>query len=772
MVLGWAFALGVVAGLAPRVRAAPAAPRAPWQAQPGSKAFVVPEGALCAGTTGDWNLSVDGRTVRPPATRKTTDMVEATWIPDGGKCASDGQPQPLALTGAWPTFDPSAIWLSSDEGRLEIRGTNLKGVTVHWQLGNKSGDDTCLEPTVDGNQQRCVLAVGHGLPADPATVQLSVWPAEAARVPGSIFFDETGHRASAERFQLRPSRIIIAPPLAQTGAVDVSDGIGHIPLEHPEAISWVDCGTFRCDLVEDGIQVHSGPVAATAVNVRVRLAPKIFVSKADTLETTQSATIPLVRCPLAFASNEPLREVDGTRVVMRVDARCGKDLGRLKWSANGDPAEVLRVQSDQGTSYAVLRVGRIERDHLTVTAVRDDPDRPVVGSVSIETKAAPHPRATLELPGYGTVDYIPKNRDALVHIAGSDKRLVVLPIEGIYSVHEDKNGVTIRAEPVAGGTISLRFGYRAPELHGDLAKEDLAVLSEAVTRTIREASVPAALNASEDAASPLLELFCQARDKQVRQVQGKLGQVPFSDRDSCRLVIHRERLKREDGSQDIAVDADVYRQDGTPRPEGHISEHLVLNPGDTARTIWLHGARQHFDRIVVRVSHVVDESHYLSESAWRSNLPVAQWSVMVGSGHARFYATAAIPTGLFRVNAPSSVLSLNFGILSRLALLDHEGRESLIGLELGAMGVGLASVSNFPATLDLIAGLGISLPLGARGEVTQSSVNLHAWVVKEFRPDVCTNTMLSPGADGCRLASRWAFIFGPSISIGNIGTNL
>jgi len=511
---------------------------------------------------------------------------------------------------------------------------------------------------------------------------------------------------------------------------------------------------------------------ASAVNVRLRLAPKIYVSKGDTLETGQSATVPLVRCPMAFASGEPLRDVDGTRVVMRLDARCGKDIGHLRWTANGDPAEVVRVLADQGTSYAVLRVGRVERDHLTITATRDDPDRPVVGSVSIETKPAPHPHATLELPGFGPVDFIPKNREALVHVVGSGKHLVVLPIDGIYNVREDKGGVLVRAEPSAGGTISLRFGYRVPELFGDLAKEDLAVLSEPVTRAIREASVPAALNAADDATAPLLELFCQSGDKLVRQVQGKLGQIPFSERDSCRLVVHRERLKREDGTQDISVDADVYKQDGSPRPEGHIAERLVLNPGEATRTIWFHGARQHFDRIVVRVSHVVDEAHYLSESAWRSNLPVAQWSVMVGSGHARFYATAAIPTGLFRVNAPSSVLSLNFGVLSRLALLDREGRESLIGIELGAMGVGLASVANFPATLDLIGGLGISLPLGARGEVTQSSVNLHAWITREFRRDTCTDSALSPGADGCRLASRWAFIFGPSISIGNIGTNL
>jgi hypothetical protein len=88
------------------------------------------------------------------------------------------------------------------------------------------------------------------------------------------------------------------------------------------------------------------------------------------------------------------------------------------------------------------------------------------------------------------------------------------------------------------------------------------------------------------------------------------------------------------------------------------------------------------------------------------------------------------------------------------------------------MGVNLAGVSNYPPTLAVVAGLGVSLPLGSRGEVTQSSVNVHAWVMREFRNDACTSSALSPGAPGCNLASRWAFVFGPSISIGDLGANL
>ena len=75
------------------------------------------------------------------------------------------------------------------------------------------------------------------------------------------------------------------------------------------------------------------------------------------------------------------------------------------------------------------------------------------------------------------------------------------------------------------------------------------------------------------------------------------------------------------------------------------------------------------------------------------HVPAVQWTLVVGEGHVRFYATAAIPTGLFHITAPSGILTLNFGVLSRLTWLDQEGHEGLVGLELGAMGISLATTA-------------------------------------------------------------------------------
>jgi hypothetical protein len=205
---------------------------------------------------------------------------------------------------------------------------------------------------------------------------------------------------------------------------------------------------------------------------------------------------------------------------------------------------------------------------------------------------------------------------------------------------------------------------------------------------------------------------------------------------------------------------------------------MVLRPSREPRIFWIKGVKGQFDRVTVRVAHVADDDRYVGARDTRTSLPAVQWTLVVGEGHLRFYATAAIPTGLFHITAPSGVLTLNFGVLSRLTWLDHEGHEGLLGLEFGAMGVGLAATTvssttanasvTFPPTLAVLGGVGVSVPIGNRGEPSQASVNLHAWVAYELRSDYTYPS----GSQTMMTASHWSFLFGPSITIGNIGTNL
>jgi hypothetical protein len=242
---------------------------------------------------------------------------------------------------------------------------------------------------------------------------------------------------------------------------------------------------------------------------------------------------------------------------------------------------------------------------------------------------------------------------------------------------------------------------------------------------------------------------CDAR----RTTPGKEASIPFAQRASCRLVIHRERLQVEDGTQDITVEVSVTKVDETPRADAHVSKRMVLRPGTEPRVFWIHGVVGQFDRFTVRVSHVIDEGHDVSGAQINVNLPSAQWLVVVG---------------LFPITAPSDVLTLNCGALPRLTWLDREGHERLLGLEFGAMGIGLAATSGFPRTLAVWGGVGVSVPIGNRGEPSQASVNLHAWIAYELRDEfnLVHNDPSSP------LAGHWSFLFGPSITIGNVGTNL
>lgn len=71
-----------------------------------------------------------------------------------------------------------------------------------------------------------------------------------------------------------------------------------------------------------------------------------------------------------------------------------------------------------------------------------------------------------------------------------------------------------------------------------------------------------------------------------------------------------------------------------------------------------------------------------------------------------------------------------------------------------------------------VAGLGVAIPLGNANQPTQAAVNIHAWVaytlghregqLKDAAGNVTGTVRLNP----------WAFVFGPSITIGNIGTFL
>jgi hypothetical protein len=693
--------------------------------------------------------------------------------------ASPGGPGPDVA--GLPEIDISGVSFFPDEGRLEVKGRHLLAMRVRWLVGEPapaasahpmslpsvpsaetatSNEDTCVAPKPSAAGELCAFSLPRSLPAGISLVWLP-----AVRTSGAVpVVPEVGT-------PLRPARIVLDRLLPAAATVDLTSGVGRIPLFHPEAVAGIDCGQARCELTESAIQVLAIAGSAPSLSIRLRMAPRTFLRRGEVLDQSVTTTISVLHCPLAVISGPPVRRADLTRIILRTDERCGRGARDLRWTANGEPAELMSVEKDHDAVYIQIGVGDIEDAQVTVMATRPEPDGSVMAVARTPTRSAPQAHAALELAGIGRIDFIPTNRDAQVRVGpgGDHAHLVVLPIEDVYRVTTSPTGTVIRGDAGARGLVALRYGYRIDTLPPAFAATDLAVLTDPVQRPLREASVPAPLGASTLGPNPLLELVCVDRRGAAERIPpGKQASIPFAERDSCRLVIHRERLTAEQGTQDISVEVSVTKVDDNPRPDAHLTERMVLRPGSEARVFWIHGVKAAFDRLTIRVSHIVDEAHDVGGSDLYVNLPAAQWAVVVGEGHLRFYATAAIPTGLFRITAPSDVLTLNFGALSRLTWLNSDGHEGLLGLEFGAMGIGLAATPNFPRTLAVLTGVGLSVPIGNRGEVTQASVNLHAWIAYELRSDTPSDPM-NPNSPP---ASHWSFLFGPSITFGNVGTNL
>jgi hypothetical protein len=104
-------------------------------------------------------------------------------------------------------------------------------------------------------------------------------------------------------------------------------------------------------------------------------------------------------------------------------------------------------------------------------------------------------------------------------------------------------------------------------------------------------------------------------------------------------------------------------------------------------------------------------------------------------------------------------------VLARATWLDSLGREGILCLEAGALTVGLANDTSATGKsltqVATVAGIGLSVPIANRALAAETSVNLHAWV--ELEPS---------RAFGSGSGSAWAFVFGPSITVGNLGADL
>lgn len=735
---------------------------------------VVAKGVVCGPLRGGWSLGADGRSVHPPAKPdEDARTLELKVAESADGCATSQSTVTVIATGPLPRIDAAASTFYPDDGRVELRGVGLLHVAIAWS-GTPRGDargvpmegqDVCLTPSPSAGrgQEDCAVPVAQGLPTDAA---LYWTPPHGRRGPEVTTYDAQGRVVDPESLRLRPGRVVLTQPLVLSTGIDVSKGPGSVAVSHSEAIATVDCGLVRCEPGEGVISVRNVPGVDATVTLRLRLTPRVLFARGEALEQTLSATLPVLACPLTAVKGTVLRDVEDSALVARLDASCAHDPRALVWMVNNQRARVERVVKAAEGTHVLLRTGGTADQQVVITALTSRQDGTVVASETVKTVPLPAPRATLELPGHGPIDFIPTNRPARVHVAAATEqgRFALQPLGGAYTATARDGATLVQGEATAGGFVALRFGYQVPTLPAELATTDLAHVDERVQRLVREASVPARIE-------NLFEFVCANKEGRDMSLEpSRPHRIPYDMRNTCRVIIHRERLTPEEGNQEVVLRIDVTRPDGSARGESRVEQRMFLRPGGEVRVVPVPGSLAQYDRILVQVSHVADESRYALSATDRTGLPSAQWTATVRGGLFRLYTTAAIPAGLYRATEPTGQLAINFGVVSRLALLNNEGQERLLGIELGLMGLGLVPQSGdiqFPPTLAVVAGLGLRVPIGPG-----AAVGAQAWVAREFRDDITRRTNGDPNTDRVVPSSRWSFIFGPSISVGNVGFNL
>ena len=178
--------------------------------------------------------------------------------------------------------------------------------------------------------------------------------------------------------------------------------------------------------------------------------------------------------------------------MVKIEGACMQDAAALGFVAGTQRVDVAQVVTAPDAAYVVLELGMVRASELAIEAVRGEGEGKVVAMTRSETRAAPVVKATLEIPGFPPIDFIPNNRRAIVHgphLTGAELALISVP--DVYDATVDQGGMTfIRGDMNAAGLVALQFGYRIPTLPHPLDTENLAVLTDALQRGVKKRTSP------------------------------------------------------------------------------------------------------------------------------------------------------------------------------------------------------------------------------------------------------------------------------------------
>jgi hypothetical protein len=749
------------------------------QAPAGGLSVAIPNGHVaCAPPQGAWTLDANGTAVRPPSVALPGEQSTIRIAAAANECGGKSEVLSLQTLADFPEIDAASVVWSIATARLEFSGKNLSGLRVRWGSPERHKTDVCVPAVADPSatgvaaRERCVISIGQ---ADVESVrERFTWVPQGGYFGREyLTYNAQGVLVPPEGRELNPQRVIVDQVLEKGNSVDVSRGKGRINLLYDDAVENVDCEGAQCELEGDHILVRAVPAATKRIVVRLKLRSRVWLWNGQQTLDAATETFEVVRCDMAIVSGSTFRDVDNVRLLARLPTSCSVDVERLNWTVNDVDAAVEKVALEGDSVYALLVVNRIVDNRAVVVASRPQ-DQSVLAFTATPAVRLEAVHTSLVLAGFGEIDFIPKNR--AVHVTTSavaGGRWVPIDVPGAYTVEYDADGASVRGVYMSSGYTALRLGFRVDGIPVVFRDVSFITLTDSIQRPIREANLPISLGSSGLKENPVVELACAVDEGVVRRIgPGTTQHIPFDQRNSCRLLIHRSRIPKDAGEQLVELEVSVTAVGDAERNEARLSERLLLRHSDETEVVWIQGAKQQFDRINVRVHHVVEEARYLLGSQYR--LPVGQWTIVTEDARLKFYATATIPSGLFRFSSDpqelgSGALALNFGVLARLTLLSDDGKESLVGLETGMMGMGLASEK--ARELAIVSGIGVGVPLGNVNQPTQASLNIHAWISYSLgkREGQLVN---SDGSTTNIELTPWAFIFGPSITIGSLAAFL
>lgn len=736
-------------------------PRPVWAASrlgapAGGAAIPLPQGKLaCASSTQGW-VAAGVSAIKPPTDQDTQigALAELKVADSLADCAASKESVELVVTAPPPRLSGEVI-LDAESGYLEIAGRRLEGLRV----GPAAGDQWVVCAPVDG-KRACAAVVGRI--TDPLRKALTWRPAGAT--PDTVVHDASGRRLSTEALRLRPTEVRISRLIRGVARADVSRGPARLRLAHPQSATAAICAGAQCRLEGNEIVIDAVPSTLQQLEVTVTLAPRVRLDGKQEVPLT----VEIVFCVVEPASGPGFRGLGSQTVVVSIAKSCGIEPEGLRFEINHRAADLVEtVERDDDLLWA-LRSESSFGSHLEVHVRRPGFNGATLAIGRVPLVDPPRPRAVLTLEEGTVVDYVATNQPVRVDVVVPklSGELRPRPAPGVYGVRHRAGSHWLIGKRAAAGFVTLTFDYVKPSLPAPLGTRSLAVLSEPLQRQVREADLPQPLAQTLDGHEPIVSLRCRDDDDDLVAIPpGRDVHIPFRHRDSCRLVLHRDRISPSHGTQRINIDIKVVSVAEAERTLGTFKEELKLRNGAQPRLIWIKGVEDHFDEIRVTASQIVDD-----DQEGKLTVPAATWRITVESALFRFYATATIPANLFRFSADpeelgTGPLALNFGVLSRLTWLTSEGKEGIFGLEAGVMAMGLSTEKD--RSLNIVMGGGLGIPIANERQLVQASINIHAWAAYRLGPR--TGSLAS--GDLVDL-SPWAFVFGPSITVGSVGLDL